>query len=167
MRNVFTWAKVHIHSKYISFHGSAPPSFEMHLLLRTFCTLGVYFTCTRSTIPPNCDVTMWSERSAIQTLRGTFSVVLKPILEVNTSTRWKALAEIYEIYILLQISNRKNSKCSSSSHNLQILKENISHNLHFYTIFVLIFSDLMIFSRFFTDVLENTELHCNFPTFRR
>ena len=70
MRNVFTWAKVHIHSKYISFHGSAPPSFEMHLLLRTFCTLGVYFTCTRSTTPPNCDVTMWSERSAIQTLRG-------------------------------------------------------------------------------------------------
>ena len=41
-----------------------------------------------------CVPNVWSAKSVIQTLRGSFSVVSKPIF---ASTRWKTLDDIYQI----------------------------------------------------------------------
>ena len=43
-----------------------------------------------------------NELNYLQTLRGSFSAVSTPIF---ANTRWKALAEIYKIYMLLHRSD--------------------------------------------------------------
>ena len=78
----------------------------------------------------------------------------RQILQVNI--RWKALDEIYKIYMLLHRSDLNIS---------EILRQNFSHflakfaKIRFFEFFSLIFAQiLMKFNRNFADNLENVEI---------
>ena len=75
---------------------------------------GGSFSIGRTTRLSVCGLNVWSAKSATRPLRGSFSAVSKSTLQVNATkyslakrSCWKALEEIYRMYILLHLSNHK------------------------------------------------------------